>query len=241
MLLLGEWFLVGFTGAIVPGGVFIAIINLTSQRGWKAGELAIVGHAILEVFFVTLLSLGLSPILLMPTVQFWLPLFGGTVLTVSGLIAMSSQVRHTFSSSYSCTQITEQIKEKRSLDYTHKDGASGSKEHSFSIGLGIATSLANPYFVLWWATVGATFIARFLPYFQPPTIGVLPVALIISITHSSADFIWYSIVIIAVLNGRKILGTKFYSLLITGSGLIMVYLGLTYLLLPLSSLTALLL
>ncbi|MHA1917343.1 MAG: hypothetical protein ACTSUV_03405 [Candidatus Ranarchaeia archaeon] len=48
MLILFEWFLVGFTGAIVPGAMLLIIITETVQKGWKSGELIIVGLIIVE-------------------------------------------------------------------------------------------------------------------------------------------------------------------------------------------------
>ncbi|MGM0510061.1 MAG: LysE family transporter [Thermoplasmatota archaeon] len=51
--------------------------------------------------------------------------------------------------------------------------------------VGIMTSVANPYFFIWWATVGAALITRALQY------GVLFLA-IFSVVHWSCDLMWDS-------------------------------------------------
>lgn len=51
--------------------------------------------------------------------------------------------------------------------------------------VGIVTSVANPYFFVWWATVGATLITRALQY------GVVFLG-IFAVVHWSCDLIWDS-------------------------------------------------
>ena len=233
ILLFIEWFLIGFTGAIVPGSVLVMIINVTSNQGWRSAELAIVGHALLEMVFVVLLVLGLSPFLLLPEVQFWLPLLGGTVLVVLGSRAILETLlnRKTSALDEPFYPTTKHI----SISENQKNP----QNRSLPLALGIATSIANPYFIIWWATIGATFITRFLPYFPTVPFAILPTTLLISVSHSSTDFIWYTLVIIGLVKGRQFLGARYYTLLVFVSGVTMAYLGATYLIQPLSSLIAL--
>lgn len=51
--------------------------------------------------------------------------------------------------------------------------------------VGIMTSVANPYFFIWWATVGAALITRALKY------GVL-FLIIFAVVHWSCDLMWDS-------------------------------------------------
>lgn len=233
VLLFTEWFLIGFTGAVVPGSVLVMIINVASNQGWRSAESAIVGHAILEIGFVILLTLGLSPILLLPEVQFWLPLLGGGVLLTLGSMAVIEHI-----AKFRDPQNTQETiaSESQTPSINNRNPPSAPQKKTVSFGLGIATSIANPYFIIWWATVGATFITRFLPYFPAVPFAILPTAIIISVTHSSTDFIWYTIVIIGIVKGRHFIGARYYSILIIVSGIIMAYLGITYLLGPISTL-----
>ena len=229
ILLFIEWFLIGFTGAIVPGSVLVMIINVTGNQGWQSAELAIVGHAVLEMVFVVLLVLGLSPFLLLPEVQFWLPLLGGTVLVVLGSRAIIETLRSHKPS------VLDEPSSLTTKNIVIPEDQKKPQKRSLPLALGIATSIANPYFVIWWATIGATFITRFLPYFPPVPFVILPTALLISVSHSSTDFIWYTVVIIGLVKGRQFLGARYYTFLVFVSGVIMAYLGATYLIQPLSS------
>jgi len=51
--------------------------------------------------------------------------------------------------------------------------------------VGVVTSGANPYFFIWWATVGGALISRALEY------GVL-FLVIFAVVHWSCDLLWYS-------------------------------------------------
>ncbi len=54
-----------------------------------------------------------------------------------------------------------------------------------STTVGVVTSAANPYFFIWWATVGAALITRALEY------GVL-FLIIFAVVHWSCDLVWDS-------------------------------------------------
>ncbi len=51
--------------------------------------------------------------------------------------------------------------------------------------VGFITSAANPYFFIWWATVGAALISRALEF------GIL-LLILLAVIHWSCDLVWYS-------------------------------------------------
>ena len=65
--LLLEWFLVGFTGAVVPGNVLLITVTETTQKGWKGGESIILGHCVLEILLVGSIFLGMGALWNNPT------------------------------------------------------------------------------------------------------------------------------------------------------------------------------
>ena len=72
-------------GAVLsPGPVTTAIISQTPRLGWITGPLVSIGHALLELLMVLLITLGLSGILGAPAVQTAIALLGGLLLLWMG-------------------------------------------------------------------------------------------------------------------------------------------------------------
>jgi threonine/homoserine/homoserine lactone efflux protein len=87
-----------------------------------------------------------------------------------------------------------------------------------AITAGIVMSAINPFFLLWWATVGSMLVMKFVEF---GTIG-LPVLVI---THWTCDLIWLSIVSLLIYRTKALWGKRFqewafivYSLLLVGFG-----------------------
>ena len=82
-------------------------------------------------------------------------------------------------------------------------------------------SLSNPYWTLWWATLGLGFLA------QAEKLGIAGVLLFFS-GHILADFLWYAIVSFVVSTGKKWLTPKIYRGIIIFCGLFLIYLALDF-------------
>ncbi|MCP8321996.1 MAG: LysE family transporter, partial [archaeon] len=52
--------IIGYSGALMPGPVLIVTINEATKRGFKSGFYVPIGHALLELILVVLLTLGLA-------------------------------------------------------------------------------------------------------------------------------------------------------------------------------------
>ncbi|MGQ9538397.1 MAG: LysE family transporter, partial [Candidatus Bathycorpusculaceae bacterium] len=122
--------LVSLSGVMMPGPVF-AVTVAKGYESKKAGTLIAIGHGAIEFPLIFLMYLGLSGLFCAILVQRTISLLGGLIL-----ICMGFQMFKT--------------RKKESEEPQH------SGHTSFVAGL-VATG-ANPYFFLWWATVGATLI-----------------------------------------------------------------------------------
>ena len=141
LLLATSWWLIGFTGAMMPGPVTTLIVTETARRGFIAGPLITIGHALLELAMVLALVFGLGDLLKQNAVAGTIGLLGGLFLLWMGFDIVRSAWQG-----------------KVSFDTTRDVSASSSGN---PIIAGILTSVANPYWILWWATVGAAYLITF--------------------------------------------------------------------------------
>lgn len=125
--LLGLGFIVGFSGAMIPGPLLVYTIAQSLRKGWKTGFHVILGHAMVEIALMLLLLAGVSAIMTSD-------LFNRTIGIVGG--AMMAYMAWTLHRS-KWTSATYQP-----LKYG-------------SITGGIIFTAFNPGFPIWWAMVGA--------------------------------------------------------------------------------------
>jgi threonine/homoserine/homoserine lactone efflux protein len=173
-------FIVALSGALMPGPLLTATISESSRYGPKAGPLLMVGHGILEIALVALLFLGLAPLVTAPKVTALVSLIGSAILLwlAFGMF--------------------------RSLPALSIDTASNPKKgRGRLITSGILVSLSNPYWTIWWATIGLAYIL------QAKNSGVIGI-IVFFIGHILADLVWYTIVSFFVGKGRKFFTPRIY-------------------------------
>jgi threonine/homoserine/homoserine lactone efflux protein len=167
-------FIVALSGALMPGPLLTTTIGESSQYGSRAGPLLMVGHAVLELALVALLFLGLAPLLTSTRVTASIGIAGGCIL---------------FWLAYGMF---------RSLPRLSLDAKPSTKRgyHGRLITSGVLVSLSNPYWTIWWATIGLAYVL------QSRLFGVVGV-IVFFIGHILADFVWYSLVSLTVGKGRS--------------------------------------
>jgi threonine/homoserine/homoserine lactone efflux protein len=195
LLLATSWWLIGFTGAMMPGPVTTLIVTETARRGFIAGPLITIGHALLELAMVVALVFGLGDLLKQNAVAGTIGLLGGLLLLWMGFDIVRSAWQG-----------------KVSFDTTRDVSAS-----SFGnpIIAGILTSVANPYWILWWATVGAAYLITFRAF------GIVGIVAFY-IGHTLADWVWNNVVAFVVATGRRGMTDRVYRgiLIVCGAFLI---------------------
>jgi len=186
----------------MPGPLLTATVSETLKRGVVAGPLIIVGHALLELGLVLALVAGLGKWLLQGPVMGGLGLVGGAILLLMGVwMALTS---------------------RRAAE--EAVGARASREPALGgpILAGVLTSVANPYWTIWWATVGLSYAAVSL---QRGATGLS----CFYAGHIAADFAWYGLVAAAVASGRKIFPQVVYRAVLVGCGFVLIGLGVWFL------------
>ncbi len=184
-------FIVGFSGAMMPGPMLSVTINSSIRKGYLAGPLIVLGHGILELTLIIAMVLGLKDFFSNPVVSGFIGIFGGCFLAWMGFGMIKSGIKKTVS-----------LKNQ-------EDAANRGKS---LILTGIVVSITNPYFVIWWASTGMELVR------QSYVFGIAGI-LVFFAGHILSDFLWYSAVSTAFYKGKKLISDKAYSYIIIGLGL----------------------
>jgi len=129
-------FIIGFSGAAMPGPMLTVTIRESARRGFMAGPLVVLGHGILELAMVTAIFFGLGQVLSQPLFFGVIGVVGGAVLLWMGQGMV------------------------RALPGLSLELEAASPKGMHPVLGGVVTSLSNPYFPLWWATAGLALMTR---------------------------------------------------------------------------------
>lgn len=188
--LISTAFVVGLSGAMAPGSLLVVVVTETVRKGFWAGPVAVLGHGVMEVLMVFLLSLGLGQILSNQSALGIIGLFGGSMLLWFGW--------GTVKTARSATLDFDRAAASSSPDSGRRKGLLGT-----AVG-GMAASVSNPYWILWWATIGAASVATGMTNNGP--IG--PTAFLVG--HLAADMAWYAFVSLALSTGARFVSDRVY-------------------------------
>ncbi|MHA1149455.1 MAG: LysE family transporter [Promethearchaeota archaeon] len=198
-------FIVALTGALTPGPVltFTVYKSINGEKGYLAGFWIILGHAVLELTLIIILLLGAYIFLQNIMVLIFIGVIGGVFLGIFGILT-----------------IRETYKKSIELDFQSisDEDMKGFKGNSF-IG-GILFSLSNPYWALWWAVIGLSFMINFGISLNDTVRFTL-----FFLGHELGDFIFYIPVSIFAYKGGKSLNPKMYKYILYICGAFMIGFG----------------
>ena len=196
-------FVVGMSGAMMPGPVLTATVSESLKHGQRAGPLIVVGHGVLEVILVVGLCLGLAPFLVQDRVVGTLGLVGGALLVILGLAQFVT-------ARGAAKEAAVPAEEREGAPPIHGPVLAGS-----------LTTLSNPYWYLWWATIGLSYTAESL------RVGVAGVVSFYT-GHILSDLAWFGFVAFLVATGRNFLSPRVMRWVYVACGLALVGLGVVF-------------
>ncbi|MFC2001411.1 LysE family transporter [Chloroflexota bacterium] len=185
---------------MMPGPMFAVTLAKSYKSPWAGTQISL-GHAVIEVPLILLIYFGLAQFFQNSVVQLVLSILGGGMVIWLGVNMFRAR--------------TEVAQGGKDLPYS-----------AFTAGM--LTSGFNPFFLLWWATIGSMLIMRFLDF---GTTGLT----IFIIAHWLCDLLWLSFVSVTVnkthsLWGQKILwGRKLQEWVFIACSLLLVGFGIWFL------------
>ena len=193
MLFLG--FVIGLTGALAPGPTLVATINASIAGDWTTGLKVSLGHVIVELFLVLLILMGMATVAL-PYASAIAGL-GGIALIAFGILTIAGSRKASMRTTSTQTAANPYI-------------------------AGFITSAANPYFWIWWLSIGSAMVLAGLQ-------GGLVLVAVLMIGHWSADILWLTLVSTSVSRGRTIISDRSYHKIIALCGIFLILFGAYYL------------
>jgi len=186
------------SGVMSPGPLFTANIVYGLKEGKIAGLKIAMGHTVVEFPLIVFLGLGTISLETFPEYRILI-----TVIGAIGLFVFAGL----------------QIKSIFGKDFRNK---TNSNKNSFLAG--IFLSALNPFFIIWWLTIGIVLITESIALWGFSGI------LILFIFHIWMDYVWLFAVAGFASKAKNVLSNNNYKILIVGLSIILVYFGVQFLL-----------
>ena len=183
-----EAVLVSLSGVMAPGPITSVSVGYGSENP-RAGAWVALGHGLVEFPVMIGVFLGVGAVMDMPWVRIVIALVGGIFLLYMG-VGMLRNVRQ------------EEI--------------AGSVNSRSPLAAGVLLSLGNPYFLIWWATVGAGLILRSTEF------GLLGFAAF-AVGHWLCDLGWDTFLSTLSFRGGQFFGKKFQQVVFAISGAFLLF------------------
>ena len=193
-------FIVGFSGAMMPGPLLAVGIAETPRHGWRTGPIISTGHAVAEVFVVAVLLMGVITFAEDSVVTKWIGVIGGAALLLMGSAMALDVVRNRIN---------------------YGDDLMRGKSSRRLAGEGITATLSNPYWFVWWATIGLALLV------DSKRFGIVgPVTFYFG--HILSDFVWYTAVSFLLWRGKRLFMGRGLKALMLACAAFMLYLGILF-------------
>ena len=150
---------ISFSGVMMPGPMLAVTLAKSYKSPWTGTWLSI-GHAVIEVPLILLIYFGFAQFFQITVVRLALSVAGSGMIVWLGVSMFRAR--------------SEVARKGKDLPY-----------NAFTAG--ILTSVFNPFFLLWWATIGSMLIMRILEF---GTMGLI----VFTLVHWLCDLVWLTLV-----------------------------------------------
>ncbi|MDE1861759.1 MAG: LysE family transporter [Thaumarchaeota archaeon] len=182
---------------MAPGPLFASNVAYGIKGGWKSGIKMAYGHTLVELPLVILIGIGAVSLGTFPQFREYVSILGAASLFVfAGL-----QIRSTYL------------------------GQTAKQRHSRGPFLaGVVLSGLNPFFIVWWLTIGVKLISDAIVLYSLIGIGL------VFVFHIWMDYAWLGVVGLMSSRGSHIFSIRDYKIFMVALSVVLVYYGITFLL-----------
>jgi threonine/homoserine/homoserine lactone efflux protein len=202
------------SGVLSPGPLFFANLIYGSRQGFRGGIKMASGHTIVELPIILMLSFGLfhfsGTSVAHNAILKFIGLLGGIAIIIFSILQIRSVV----------------IREKNNTSPSNLiDRTKYSLSNKPILG-GIIFSLLNPFFLVWWFTVGLKIVSDSIFLF-----GIVFGSLAVFIFHIWMDYVWLGGTSFLAQRGISILDVRYYNIFLLGLSVLLVIFGLYWIVL----------
>ena len=189
--------IISASGVMSPGPLFAANITYGLKQGTKAGIKIAIGHSLVELPLVILLGIGIFSLEIFPEFKIIISILGAITLFV-----------------FAFMQIKSTLKKNEKSETKLKQGP---------IITGVVLSALNPFFIIWWLTIGLKLISDAMAIWA--YVGIL----IVFVLHVWMDFVWLGSTAFLISKSKKIISNTNYKIIMLALSVILIYFGITFL------------
>ena len=189
--------IISASGVMSPGPLFAANITYGLKQGTKAGIKIAIGHSLVELPLVILLGIGIFSLEIFPEFKIIISILGAITLFV-----------------FAFMQIKSTLKKNEKSETKLKQGP---------IITGVLLSALNPFFIIWWLTIGLKLISDAMAIWA--CVGIL----IVFVLHVWMDFVWLGTTAFLISKSKKIISNTNYKIIMLALSAILIYFGITFL------------
>ncbi|MGD0794120.1 MAG: LysE family transporter [Dehalococcoidales bacterium] len=188
---LGTVIVTSLSGVMAPGPMFTVTLAKSLKSPWAGVQVA-AGHAVVEVPLILLIYFGVAHFLQNSMLQLILSVAGGGMIVWMGL---------------------DMFRTRRKIVSEGKD----TNYNAFTAG--ILMSSLNPFFLVWWVTVGGLLLMNFLK-----AVGNWGLPFFV-IVHWMCDLVWLSLVSFTIFKTHKFWGQRVQEWVFIVLSLALLYFG----------------
>ena len=189
--------IISASGVMSPGPLFAANITYGLKQGTKAGIKIAIGHSLVELPLVILLGIGILSLEIFPEFKTIISILGAITLFVFAFIQIKSTLK--------------------------KNEKSETKLKQGPIITGVLLSALNPFFIIWWLTIGLKLISDAMAIWA--FVGIL----IVFVLHVWMDFVWLGSTAFLISKSKKIISNTNYKIIMLALSAVLIYFGITFL------------
>ncbi|MBS7655167.1 LysE family transporter [Candidatus Bathyarchaeota archaeon] len=184
---------ISLSGVMMPGPIFAVTVAKGKFDG-NAGLYIALGHGIIEFPLIILIYFGFSQFFTYEIVKKTIGFIGGLMLLYMGFLMFK----------------TRKKVEEKALSFNFN-----------SLIAGVVATGANPYFLLWWATIGAALVSNATSY-------GLSGFIIFALTHWICDLTWDLLISKIVYKSKRFWNEKMHKAIFICCALILFGFGLWF-------------